>query len=520
MRRSLTRLLLLGALLASFFPGQSMFAHGSSSFSSPQVLQFLPGRDEYPSALQARNGSLWVVWQHSPYRIYLRTYNGTFWSTPQDLAIGTRYNFAPSLSQLQNGTLILFWSSNQTGHWNFYYETFSGSVWTKAVQLTSGPFDDFFASAVLGPDSVLWIFWERVTSGSQELYYKTLNGTQRSADTQLTFDPTWNVTPAATVTIDGTIWVTWSRLDSKNGNYNLFYRTFNGIRWSGDTQFTNSLTVDLEPSIVQDRNGTLWLFWSREMLLKSGTNLLYQQKLFCKNSYDGGKTWSADTQLTFAGDATNPIDDLEPSAVQGIDRGIWVFFSSDLTGFGSDFDIYYIKTNPISPVHAVAVTSLRVSPVRIFPWYDVSITVTIADLGDFNENASLTVLVEAGVILNISTISAFLTPGGFKTFTLNWNASSAPPGRYLVLGSLASVPGETIGSSLGNTFKFSTLNIYYPGDLDRDGRVDTLDASILLASYGSKPTDPMWNPDADLNRDGVINIIDLGMWASNLGRAI
>src|SRR6266702_1458198 len=220
LKRILVSLVMIWVILLVYVPWQTRPAHGQSvSFSSPQILQYIPGDDSYPAVLQASNGTLWVAWQHSPDQPYYQTYNGASWSAIRTLPTGTAF----------------------------------------------------------------------------------------------TVDPTFNVTPTVTSPKDGRIWVTWSKLIS--GQYDVYTRIFNGIAWSSDTQLTSVPTWDIQPDLVQDRNGTIWLFWSRQLQLTSGTNAIFQQKLFYKFSIDNGQTWSADTQLTFYGDATNPIDDFAPAVI-------------------------------------------------------------------------------------------------------------------------------------------------------------------------------------------------------------
>ena len=55
------------------------------------------------------------------------------------------------------------------------------------------------------------------------------------------------------------------------------------------------------------------------------------------------------------------------------------------------------------------------------------------------------------------------------------------------------------------------------GDLDNDGTVDLNDFYIISLAYGSRPGDPNWNRIADLNRDNIINILDLRTAARHYG---
>ena len=58
----------------------------------------------------------------------------------------------------------------------------------------------------------------------------------------------------------------------------------------------------------------------------------------------------------------------------------------------------------------------------------------------------------------------------------------------------------------------------YPhGDIDSDGIVSALDLATLGKAYGSIPSSPNWNSDADLNKDDTVNEGDLDILAGNYG---
>ena len=56
-----------------------------------------------------------------------------------------------------------------------------------------------------------------------------------------------------------------------------------------------------------------------------------------------------------------------------------------------------------------------------------------------------------------------------------------------------------------------------PADLNRDGVVNILDMFRIALAFGSRPWEPRWNGMADMNRDGVINIIDIYLAAKDFG---
>ena len=62
--------------------------------------------------------------------------------------------------------------------------------------------------------------------------------------------------------------------------------------------------------------------------------------------------------------------------------------------------------------------------------------------------------------------------------------------------------------------------VYKPikGDLNKDGTVELYDLVRAAQAFGSKPGDTNWDKDADMIRDGVINILDIIVVANNYGR--
>jgi len=67
-----------------------------------------------------------------------------------------------------------------------------------------------------------------------------------------------------------------------------------------------------------------------------------------------------------------------------------------------------------------------------------------------------------------------------------------------------------------NTVDMGTL---LEGDADNDNDVDATDASLVNVAFGSVPGHSNWDPRADLNEDGLVNGVDMGLLAANFGRA-
>jgi parallel beta-helix repeat protein len=57
-------------------------------------------------------------------------------------------------------------------------------------------------------------------------------------------------------------------------------------------------------------------------------------------------------------------------------------------------------------------------------------------------------------------------------------------------------------------------------DLNRDGKVNIQDITIVAIAYKTRPGDPNWNVIADLDENGTVNIVDITMVAKDYGRTI
>jgi hypothetical protein len=191
---------------------------------------------------------------------------------------------------------------------------------------------------------------------------------------------------------------------------------------------------------------------------------VFQQKLWYKNTFDGS-TWSADTQLTFYGDVTTPLDDLAPSIVQGFDKSLWIFYSTDYP-FATQYDIYYIKSSAISPVHNVVVSQVQSGPYA-FQNNFATVQVSITNYGDFFETIQLTITATNLTSLTVASSVTEIIPIGATTtttvsFTFSWNTTSVSPGRYVITASYPRLTGQSLLASGGDQLQLRVLTLLPP----------------------------------------------------------
>ena len=508
-------------------------ANASTLWGSPTAIEANAGTNLLDTSVQASNGTLWLAWQTNRYRgdsqydISYKTYTNGIWSSVSRLTTGG-INAGAGLAQLSNGTIVLFWAYKPASSYLIYYEMYtSPKGWSAPVQASNTVLNDTSPSVAVGRDGTLWLVWTRTnstctgscTDPAKQLYYKTLRSGVWSAETKLTSDTNQNWGSGVTVGKDNVVRVVWSKGLGSLENYQVYYKTYNGTIWSAETKIVTSTSADEHPSIMQDRNGTMWVFWQRKFYY---TGLLFHFILFNKYSYNGGTTWSPELQLT---NTANVVDSMQAFGVQStFNKSIWLFYTTDP---GPNDDIYALVSSPISPIHDVTITGVTTST-----WFEypggmtsigqsaiVSFTVTVLNRGDQSEIVTVNLSLSNASSINVGTKQNLATPGGTVNIVFNRNMTLDHLGWYTAVASVAPVPGESVQNQADNNASYvKSVRLLPLADIDQDGRVDIIDVAVFFYDYGFTPATPSrWNPFCDLRGNGIIDIIDVSIAARAFG---
>src|SRR2546425_5903887 len=528
------KLLFTVSLLSLALPGMLQpvqFVHATTGWSSPLLIDTHSGFDMLSSALQANNGTLWLAWQSNRYGqttgrfdVIYKTYTNGVWSADHNLT-SSGQNASPSLVQLANGTIGAFWGIKPSHSYEIFYSQYRASGWTTPIQITVTSLNDTSPSAAVGRDGSIWLVWTRIDSTNhsvpaiKQLFYKTFKNGGWSTEAQLTSDSNQNYGSGVMIGKDGVVRVTWSK-GAAGSSYQLYDKTYNGSVWSPETPIVSSSSTDEHPSMVQDRNGTLWLFWGR-LIVVSPTVQYYA--LIGKYSYNMGGTWSAEIPLT---NTSTSVDSFMPSAVQssyGV-KALWVFYTSNLSE--PDYDIFALMSTGVSPVHDVSVSGFSVSNNLQYPGglksvgqsAVVTVTVTVADIGDYVETVTMTLTATNRTNILVGTKTGQVGPGNTLNLSYFWNTTNVVPGRYGLSASIVALPGESLGNMADNSMNvMNQIHIIPQGDVNRDGSVTIVDIAIADLGYSSTPGNPRWNPYADITGDGIITIVDINFIAFRYG---
>jgi len=97
-----------------------------------------------------------------------------------------------------------------------------------------------------------------------------------------------------------------------------------------------------------------------------------------------------------------------------------------------------------------------------------------------------------GIMQNNSFNLSLLPDGYYEFYTV----------AYDYLGNHEILPNESTNAK-------AKCTIYYPWDINNDGRVDVMDIYQILIHWMETPASPEWNEKADINNDGVIDVNDI-----------
>jgi hypothetical protein len=173
---------------------------------------------------------------------------------------------------------------------------------------------------------------------------------------------------------------------------------------------------------------------------------------------------------------------------------------------------HYISTLPLG--HDIAVTNVTALKSVVGQGFTLNINVTIGDPGDYAETCNITIYANQTIIAKFENIN--LTSRNSATLNSVWNTTGFAYGNYSISAYALPVPGET--NTTNNTYTGGWTTVTIPGDVDGDFSVKLLDLVTLAKAYGSRPTDPTWNPNADIDNNGVVGLSNLVQLAQHYGQ--
>jgi len=237
-------------------------------------------------------------------------------------------DWAPSIAQAQDGRIWIVWHSFEIStNPDILYKVYNGSStfpWSPTKKLTTDPADDMTPAITTTADGNIWVVWSSNRDDQNyEIYNKIYNESSWSPDTRLTENASVDEFPSIMQDKNGDIWVVWS--SNRTGNFEIYYKMYNytNEEWHPEEPLISNPATDRDPSITQAQDGTIWIAWTRD------------NDLFYKVLLENKTEVVPDTQLT--SDEDNP----HPSITQAQDGKIWIAWESNRPGYDIYCKIFY-----------------------------------------------------------------------------------------------------------------------------------------------------------------------------------
>ncbi len=169
-----------------------------------------------------------------------------------------------------------------------------------------------------------------------------------------------------------------------------------------------------------------------------------------------------------------------------------------------------------SRAHDVTILKATVDLDQAYVGWTVEVNLTAKNVGDYVESFNVTVFSDNNVIRVFKASN--LPVGASITFDFLWNTTGETPcHNYIIKCQADAVPGET--NLQDNTYVAGTVHVKMIGDVDGNGKVNILDIAAIAVSFLSKSGQTKYYLNRDLNRDGIINIVDVALAAQNFGKS-
>jgi hypothetical protein len=137
--------------------------------------------------------------------------------------------------------------------------------------------------------------------------------------------------------------------------------------------------------------------------------------------------------------------------------------------------------------------------------------VTLQNQGYFTETFNVTIYADSNPICTEQIVMESLKSADL---TLWWNTSSCGYGGYTIRAYAWPVTGEN--STANNEYVDGIIGVLKPGDIKEIfGKIDMIDVSYVARRFSVTQTDTLWDPNADIDTDGKINMKDVAVTAKS-----
>ncbi len=202
----------------------------------------------------------------------------------------------------------------------------SGRVWSEPMAV-SAPAQDVVRTAVaVDGGKRVWVFWSANKDGNYDLYARSYAGGKWSTESRLSWDPGTDLNPVAATDSGGRVWVAWQGF--RGGNLNVLVAAQNGDTFTPEATVSASEASDWDPAIAAGPNGEVAVAWDT---YDKGDYDVYLRRMRFEREILMASPVPVAASLAFEARASIAYD------AQG---RLWAAYETAPAGWGKDFGAY------------------------------------------------------------------------------------------------------------------------------------------------------------------------------------
>src|SRR5436309_1856568 len=186
------------------------------------------------------------------------TQNGV---TISSLAVGHEYRQDdwPAIAAAPDGSLWIAWLSFNGEHDDVALRHYQNGKWSNIHWAPNTSGDSWAPQVAVDASNRVWVVWSQQLDGNWDLYARRFDPAQQewSSLERPTSNPLPDINLRLTSNGKGQFTLVWQGFSGKNSN--IFLKTFDGQRWSGEVRVTRREANDWEPAVAMDSKGSAWI---------------------------------------------------------------------------------------------------------------------------------------------------------------------------------------------------------------------------------------------------------------------
>jgi parallel beta-helix repeat protein len=173
---------------------------------------------------------------------------------------------------------------------------------------------------------------------------------------------------------------------------------------------------------------------------------------------------------------------------------------------------HYPLTKPYGGLHDIGLTKGPTTKTAISQGKDLNVTIIVINYGFTTETFNAAAYFDTTQLVQTQIT---LTSRSSTSLSFILNTTDLTRGNHTITAYTDPVPDET--ATTDNTLN-SWVTITFLGDVNGDGRVDMKDVAYVAKRFGSDPSSPLWDSNADQNDDSRVDMKDIAAVARNFGK--